>query len=296
VGSVVATAAALRVASLTSQSFSQGETAYVLAARSDPWHLHGLLLRAAASLFGAGDAALRAPSALAGVAAVPVLYALVQRLASRELALAAAAALALAPLHVAASVDARPWALALFLGLSALAIAARAAGAAARARLARLGDRLRAGVSGVPEAQRAAILAACAVLVPVAAAALASATWRPQKADWRAAATAVEARVRAEDLLVFEGARTEAAYLRYALRADDRVALGVAPPLAAAQALSGRGRAWLVLSDAGREAALRHALPGGWREADRVYARGVQAVLLARPSNPNVEQARAGGE
>jgi hypothetical protein len=271
---VTALGAAARLVTLSAQSFSPAETAYALAARSDPWNLHGLLLAAAAWLFGSGDAVLRAPSALAGIGTVPAVYALARRLAPRNVALACAALVAVAPIHIALSQDARPFSLVLLLSVAA---AHAALGALGRARVSRWG----VGLAELPRPRRPLAVAGCAMIVPVAAAAVALAAWRPVKPDWRGAATALEARIRAEDLLVFDVARSETAYLRYALRADDRVALD-APAARISRAFVSRDRAWLVLSDAGREGAARRALPGGWREAERVLAPGVEAVLLER--------------
>ncbi|HET7752804.1 MAG TPA: glycosyltransferase family 39 protein [Anaeromyxobacteraceae bacterium] len=275
VGLATAAAAAVRVATLGAQSFSPSETAYVLGARADAWSVHGALLRGLSSVFGATDAVMRAPSAIAGIAAVPVLYALARRFASREVALGCAAVLAVAPLHVAASQDARPFALALLLGLASLHAVLGAVGRGSVGRAtARVGDLWRS--------RRTVVIAACALLVPVAAAALAAVAWHPSKPDWRGAAAAVESRVRAEDLLLFDGVAAETAYLRYALRADDRLRLDAASQDRVAAALSGRSRAWLVLSDASAERSLRGSALRAWREVDRVYARGVQAVLLER--------------
>jgi hypothetical protein len=130
--------------------------------------------------------------------------------------------------------------------------------------------------------------------VPLLAAAVASATWHPAKSDWRAAASSLEKRVQPEDLLLFDLGASEAAYLRYALRADDRLALDSASRAGVAGALAGRHRAWLVMSDVEREPAARRKLPAGWREADRLYARGVQAVLLERGEH-RAELARTQG-
>jgi hypothetical protein len=290
IAGVTALAAALRLSSLAAQSFSPAETAYVLAARESAWNLHGLLLRAAAGWFGSSDALLRMPSAIAGIATVPLLYDLLRRLARREVALAGAALLAIAPLHVATSQDARPFALGVLLCAGAALAVVRAIG---QARV----ERWSARAVELRRSRRALALAACAAIVPVAAAALASAAWRPAKADFRSAVADVESRVRAEDLLLFDGAPSELAYLRYALRADDRLRLDSASRGSVAAALSGRARAWLVLSDVRGEAAARRAFPAGWREVDRLHARGVQTVLLERGGDAVVRRPdRAGGE
>ena len=290
VSAVTLVAAALRLWTLGAQSFSPAETAYVAHARDTAWNLHGILIRAVGAAFGPSDAVLRAPSALAGIATIPLVYAAVRRLASREIALAAAALLAVAPLHVSISQDARPFVLAPLLVAGVALAALRTLGPARLQRFA-------ARASELPRSRRALVLAACAALVPVAAAALASATWRPAKSDWRGAVAKVESRVVAEDLLLFDGPRSERAYLRYALRADDRVTLGgAAPDGAVASALAGRARAWLVLSDVRHEGPARRSVLRGWREVDRVYAKGVQAVLLERAADGARHASRAGGE
>jgi 4-amino-4-deoxy-L-arabinose transferase-like glycosyltransferase len=73
-----------------------------------------------ARLFGDGEVALRLPSALAGIAAVPVVWAIGERLAGRRAALVAAALIAVGPLFVWYSQEARAYSL--FVLTAALAI------------------------------------------------------------------------------------------------------------------------------------------------------------------------------
>jgi mannosyltransferase len=72
-------------------------------------------------LFGDGEVALRLPSALAGIATVPVAWAIAERLSGRRAALVAAALIAVGPLFVWYSQEARAYALfALTAGLAML--------------------------------------------------------------------------------------------------------------------------------------------------------------------------------
>jgi len=79
--------------------------------------LHHLVLKVWMSIFGDREAAVRMPSALAGLAAVAMMYLLVRRLAGRGAALAAAVVLAVSPMHIAYAHECRAYALAFFLAV-----------------------------------------------------------------------------------------------------------------------------------------------------------------------------------
>jgi len=81
--------------------------------------LYYLLLQAFSPL-GDSEAALRLPSALAGIAAIPLLYRLVRRLYGPAPATLAALLLALSPAHVHFSQEARSYALLFLLCLASL--------------------------------------------------------------------------------------------------------------------------------------------------------------------------------
>lgn len=94
--------------------------------------LYFVVVRAWTRLAGESDLALRFPSLLAGVAAVPLAFAVARRLTDRSTALAAAALAATSPFLVSYGQEARMYALLFALALAALA-AALAADDAARA-------------------------------------------------------------------------------------------------------------------------------------------------------------------
>jgi len=129
---VVALAAALRCTTLSFQSLWLDE-GYTLVEAGRPWgellaalfdprqgyplYILGMKLWSAA--WGTGEAALRWPSALAGVGAVPLLYVLGRRLFGRSTGLLAGLLLALSPLAIWYSQEAKAYALALLLILAA---------------------------------------------------------------------------------------------------------------------------------------------------------------------------------
>lgn len=79
--------------------------------------LHPILLGLWSHLFGTGDVALRAPSAIAGALAIPVLWLVAKRLVPAGAALLATFLFAISPLHVALAQEARAFALVNLLGL-----------------------------------------------------------------------------------------------------------------------------------------------------------------------------------
>jgi len=76
--------------------------------------------------FGDSEFWLRLPSALSGVATVPLLYALGSRLFSKQAGLAAAILLAVQPVHIAYSQEARSYSLCVFLSVAAFYFFVRA--------------------------------------------------------------------------------------------------------------------------------------------------------------------------
>ena len=87
--------------------------------------LHGILLSLWSRIFGPGDASLRALSATAGVAAIPVLHDVARRLVGGRVAIVAAALLALSPLQVYFAQEARTYALVTLLVLGSMALLLR---------------------------------------------------------------------------------------------------------------------------------------------------------------------------
>ncbi len=87
-------------------------------------------------IFGDGALALRFPSALAGLATVPVAWAIAQRLAGRTAAIVAAAIVAVNPLFVWYSQEARAYALFVLLAALAMLCFVRALQAPTRGRVA----------------------------------------------------------------------------------------------------------------------------------------------------------------
>ena len=82
--------------------------------------LYFLIVRIFTSLFGASEAVLRLPSALAGIAALPLLYRFASRIGDKETGLLAMLLLAISPFHVFFSQEARSYALLLLLCLASL--------------------------------------------------------------------------------------------------------------------------------------------------------------------------------
>ncbi len=131
---LVLLAAALRLATLTEQSFwydeaftpvhvlhnGLGATLRAVVHHENTPPLWYLIAWADARLFGDGELALRLPSALAGVLTVPVVWATARQLAGRRAALIAAAIVAVNPLFVWYSQEARAYGL--FVLMSALAM------------------------------------------------------------------------------------------------------------------------------------------------------------------------------
>jgi mannosyltransferase len=133
-GAITAIAAALRFAALGAESFWYDE-AFAAALAREPLAdllsgaardlgnppLYPALLHVWAAVFGWSDAGLRALSAVAGVATVPLTFALVRRLTGDAwVALGAAALLAVSPFHVYLGQEARTFALLTLLGVAAL--------------------------------------------------------------------------------------------------------------------------------------------------------------------------------
>ena len=131
-------AAALRLATLDAFGFGVDEVATarstrlglaeMLDERLRAGHppLYFLLTWGLARLGGDGEWLLRLPGALAGIAAIPLLYRIVEPFAGRPAALAAAALLAVSPANVALSQLARPYVVVELLGLAAARVVARA--------------------------------------------------------------------------------------------------------------------------------------------------------------------------
>ena len=121
---VTALAAILRLATLGLQSYERDEAATLYVIRGSFTHmLHGvaryestpplyyMLAWIWTQAFGTGEAGLRLLSAIAGVATVPVVYAVGRTLASRRIGLVAAAIVATSPYLVFYSQEARSYAL-----------------------------------------------------------------------------------------------------------------------------------------------------------------------------------------
>jgi 4-amino-4-deoxy-L-arabinose transferase-like glycosyltransferase len=133
-GALILLAAALRLATLTEQSFWYDESftpvhvfhpglgatlkAVVHSENTPPlWYL---LAWVDVRLFGDGALALRLPSALAGIATVPVVWAIGKELAGRRAALIGAAIVAVNPLFVWYSQEARAYGLFVFFAALAM--------------------------------------------------------------------------------------------------------------------------------------------------------------------------------
>lgn len=118
---VTAAAAGLRLAALDLDAFWLDEATTAVISRADPGHLvvqrarsghpplFFLLTWLVARVAGNGEVAMRLPAALAGIASVPVLHAVVRRVAGPRPALLAAALLALSPTHLELSLMARAY-------------------------------------------------------------------------------------------------------------------------------------------------------------------------------------------
>nr|MDQ3936419.1 glycosyltransferase family 39 protein [Actinomycetota bacterium] len=134
-GALTAAAAALRLPFLGLQSLWYDETFTLAVVREDSlgalWDrieltestppLYYALTWAWTQLLGdSGDAALRAPSAIAGVLCVPAAYLAVRRLAGPGTGLAVAALTALSPVLVSYSLNARAYSLLVLLGCLSL--------------------------------------------------------------------------------------------------------------------------------------------------------------------------------
>ncbi len=129
---VVALAAILRCTTLPSQSLWLDE-GYTLVEAGRPWSellaalfdprqgypLYILSMKLWSATWGTGEAALRWPSAIAGICAVPLLYTLGRRLFGRNTGLLAGLLLSLSPLAVWYSQEAKAYAPALFFILAA---------------------------------------------------------------------------------------------------------------------------------------------------------------------------------
>ncbi|HEY3447438.1 MAG TPA: glycosyltransferase family 39 protein [Myxococcales bacterium] len=129
---IVLMAAAVRLWGLTTHSVWYDEAASLAFARlplaslfggvADPGNppLYYLLLRGWVALFGSSEAGLRGLSALAGILAVPALFALARELFDDDrVALTGASILALLPMHVAYSQEARQYAVLTLVGILA---------------------------------------------------------------------------------------------------------------------------------------------------------------------------------
>jgi 4-amino-4-deoxy-L-arabinose transferase-like glycosyltransferase len=139
-GAIVAGAAALRLATLGLQSFWYDEsyTAAIAVQASlgdvlaSAWDLettpptYYLLLWLWQELAGESDVALRLLSALAGIATVPIAYALGARLHSARAGLIAAALTATSPLLLTFSQENRPYALLALIGAASMLLLLRA--------------------------------------------------------------------------------------------------------------------------------------------------------------------------
>jgi len=81
--------------------------------------LHHIVLKLWMSVFGSSEAAVRMPSALAGITAVAWLYVFIARVLGRRAAFAAALILAVSPVHIAFAHEARTYTLTFFLAIVA---------------------------------------------------------------------------------------------------------------------------------------------------------------------------------
>lgn len=136
---ITTAAAILRFPTLGLQSFDVDEGATLYVIRGSFGHtLHGVALHEStpplyyvlawlwSQAFGSGEAGLRSLSAVAGVALVPVVYAIGAALGSRRIALIGAAVVATSPYLVFYSQEARSYALFALLSTAALLCCVRA--------------------------------------------------------------------------------------------------------------------------------------------------------------------------
>jgi mannosyltransferase len=147
---LIVLAAALRLSTLTLQSFwydeaftpvhvlhaGLGATLHSVVHSENTPPLWYLLAWVDARIFGDGALALRLPSALAGIATVPVVWALGNELAGRRVALIGAAIVAVNPLFVWYSQEARAYGLFVLMSALAMLCFVRALHAPTRGRLA----------------------------------------------------------------------------------------------------------------------------------------------------------------
>lgn len=131
--------AALRLLALGRQSFWYDEAVSVELARSGLGDLltgrvrdlgnpplYPALLHVWMALFGAGDGAVRALSAVLGIATLPLAFLVARRLVGPRAALAGLWVLALSPFHLQMAQEARAYALLTFLGVASVAALLRA--------------------------------------------------------------------------------------------------------------------------------------------------------------------------
>lgn len=136
---ITGVAVLLRFPTLGLQSFDVDEGATLYVIRGSFGHaLHGVALHEStpplyyalawlwSQAFGSGEAGLRSLSAVAGVALVPVVYAVGRELGSRQIGLIAAAVVATSPYLVFYSQEARSYALFALLSTTALLCCVRA--------------------------------------------------------------------------------------------------------------------------------------------------------------------------
>jgi uncharacterized membrane protein len=149
-GAAVVGAAALRLVGLGSQSLwydewltteaTQGglrDLAHHVATREGITPPYFVLMWAWVRIVGAGEIALRAPSVIAGIATVPVAYAIAGAVGQRRtVARLAAALVAVSPMLVWYSQEARPYSMLAFIGALSVLVCVRARERADRARLA----------------------------------------------------------------------------------------------------------------------------------------------------------------
>lgn len=145
---MIGVGAVLRFVALTHQSFWYDETVSTRLAQADlvdilagrardlgnpPFHL--ILLHVWTKIFGPGDAAARALSAIAGIASIPLVYVVARRLLEQRAALLAVALFALSPVQVYFGQEARVYSLVTLECLASMACLLRAVDVDARGRL-----------------------------------------------------------------------------------------------------------------------------------------------------------------
>jgi mannosyltransferase len=129
---IVLVGLALRLYNLGGESLWLDETTSAMLTRRGPLsiiverakHCHAplyfLILDAWAALFGRGEFALRLPSAIFGITAIPWLYRLASYVGGRRVGLLAALLLAVSPFHVFYSQEARMYSLAALLAIASM--------------------------------------------------------------------------------------------------------------------------------------------------------------------------------